>query len=157
MATYLDRTLAADEDLVYQAKVHWMIYLPAIIVMILGVPGVMTTLAFLFSGDGLAPTWIIFAVGLLWFVWLHLVRINTEMFVTTKRVVIKTGVIARKTIELNLKRVESFSVDQSILGRMFNYGTVNVLGTGGVVNKVKNVDDPLTFRAKVVAMVDAVQ
>lgn len=157
MSTYLETTLAADETLLYQAKIHWMIYAPASIIMLIGLPGMLTTLVRLFSGEALFSGWIVFFVGALWFGWSHLVRINTEMFVTNRRVVIKTGVISRNTVELNLKRVESFSVDQGILGRTFNYGTVTALGTGGVKNKIKNVDDPIKFRAEAVAAVDAVQ
>jgi len=157
MSTYLETTLAADETLFYQSKIHWMIYAPAFIIMLLGLPGMLATLVMFFSGEGFFPGWIVFFVGMLWLGWSHLVRINTEMFVTNRRVVIKTGVISRNTVELNLKRVESFSVDQGILGRIFNYGTVTTLGTGGVKNKIKNVDDPIKFRAEAVAAVDAVQ
>jgi uncharacterized membrane protein YdbT with pleckstrin-like domain len=61
-------------------------------------------------------------------------------------VIVKTGLIKRDTSELNLNRVEGVSVNQSILGRLFDYGTVSVQGTGGGIAPVQTVDDPLSFR-----------
>ena len=78
-------------------------------------------------------------------------RRTTELAITTDRVIAKFGLIKRKTAELNINRFESLSVDQSILGRMLNYGTIAVSGTGGGITPVPGIDDPLEFRRNVFA------
>jgi len=74
---------------------------------------------------------------------------STEMGVTNTRVVRKSGVIMRDTSELRLSKVESVNVQQGVLGRMFNYGTVVIVGTGGNGAVMKGVRDPMAFRAAV--------
>lgn len=71
-----------------------------------------------------------------------------EFAITNKRVIIKTGLISRKTIELNLTKIESVNVDQSILGRILGYGSLQIVGTGGTKEVFPNINNPLTFRKK---------
>jgi uncharacterized membrane protein YdbT with pleckstrin-like domain len=52
---------------------------------------------------------------------------------------------------MNRDKVESVDVDQSFLGRIFGYGTVIVRGTGGSLEPMRNIDDPLTFRTYITA------
>ena len=74
---------------------------------------------------------------------------TTEMGVTSKRVVRKSGLIKRDTTEIKLEKVESVSVQQGLLGRMFGYGTVIIAGSGGNNAVMKGVRNPLAFRALV--------
>jgi len=71
-----------------------------------------------------------------------------EFVITNKRVVIKTGLISRKTLELNLSKIESVGVDQSIMGRLLGYGSINLVGTGGTNESFHIIDDPMEFRKK---------
>jgi uncharacterized membrane protein YdbT with pleckstrin-like domain len=71
---------------------------------------------------------------------------STELAVTSQRVVVKRGVMSRSTSELYLNRVEGVEVMQSVLGRILNYGTVNVRGVGDQVATVANVSGPMSFR-----------
>ena len=71
-----------------------------------------------------------------------------EFAITNKRVIIKTGLISRRTIEVNLSKIESVKVSQSILGRIFSYGTIEIVGTGGTKEMFTEIKDPLTFRKK---------
>ncbi|MCI5108543.1 MAG: PH domain-containing protein [Candidatus Pacebacteria bacterium] len=73
---------------------------------------------------------------------------STEFAVTTKRVIVKLGLIRRSTKELNHKQVESLVVDQSILGRIFNYGTIKLIGTGGSTTRLHHIEAPLEFRKR---------
>jgi len=73
-------------------------------------------------------------------------RAATELAVTDQRVIYKTGLFARHTLEMNRARVESVTVDQTLLGRMFGYGTVTVRGVGSAFEPIRNISDPLTFR-----------
>ncbi|PKL35621.1 MAG: MFS transporter permease [Spirochaetae bacterium HGW-Spirochaetae-1] len=76
-----------------------------------------------------------------------IIKLKTSEFaITNKRIIIKVGLIRRKTIELNLSKVESVNVDQSILGRILGYGTITVVGTGGTKEKFSEISKPLEFR-----------
>jgi uncharacterized membrane protein YdbT with pleckstrin-like domain len=78
-------------------------------------------------------------------------RATTELAVTDHRVIYKSGLLSRHTIEMNRDKVESVDVDQSLLGRIFGYGTVIVRGTGGSLEPIRNIGDPLTFRSYIAA------
>lgn len=54
-------------------------------------------------------------------------RYSDEFAITNKRIIVKTGFISRKTLEMNLSKIESVNVDQSILGRMLGYGTIRII------------------------------
>jgi uncharacterized membrane protein YdbT with pleckstrin-like domain len=75
-----------------------------------------------------------------------IVRAISEFVITNRRVVIKTGFIARSTFEMNLSKIESVNVDQSVMGRLFNYGTITIIGTGGTWETFHNISKPLEFR-----------
>ena len=72
--------------------------------------------------------------------------LTSEFAITNKRIIIKVGFISRRTLEMNLQKVESIVVDQSILGRVLGYGTIMVIGTGGTKEPFHNIVSPLEFR-----------
>ena len=74
---------------------------------------------------------------------------TSEFGVTNKRVFIKVGFLRRKTLELLLRHVEAISVDQSVMGRLLNYGSVTLTGTGGVREVFHNISKPLEFRRQI--------
>ena len=82
-------------------------------------------------------------------------KATTELAVTSKRVIAKFGLIRRNSIELNHQKVESFNVDQSILGRIFGFGTLVINGTGGGKTPIANIAAPLTFRKEAMQVIDA--
>ncbi len=84
-------------------------------------------------------------------------RATSEFAVTNRRVVIKVGLVSRKTVEMNLEKVESIGVDQSILGRMLDYGTIEVVGTGGTREPFRAIRDPLGFRRAVTEATEALR
>lgn len=75
-------------------------------------------------------------------------RWTTEFAITNKRVVNKSGLIKRKTFEMNLNKIESVNIDQSIIGRILGYGHIMVIGTGGSKEEFKYIKQPITFRKK---------
>src|SRR5580698_2720361 len=81
--------------------------------------------------------------------WFH--RWTTETDVTNLRVVHKTGFIKRRTFEMSLDKVESVDVDQSILGRLLNYGNVTVRGVGEGAETIHTIASPLDFRNHITA------
>lgn len=96
-----------------------------------------------------------FGAGLiLWLI--AYVRIkSTELAVTTKRVIVKHGFIRRSTIEINLSKVESIQVTQSLLGRMFDFGTLVIAGTGASHAPLEGIAEPLAFRKAFVEAQDS--
>ena len=73
---------------------------------------------------------------------------TSEFAITNKRVIIKTGLISRKTLEMNLQKIESVNVNQSILGRILGYGDLYIIGTGGTKEIFTKISRPITFRKK---------
>jgi uncharacterized membrane protein YdbT with pleckstrin-like domain len=79
--------------------------------------------------------------------WFH--RWTTETDVTNMRVVHKTGFIQRRTFEMALDKIESVDVDQSILGRILNYGDVTINGVGEGKERIRTISSPLAFRSAI--------
>ncbi len=75
-------------------------------------------------------------------------KYSDEFAITNRRVIIKTGLISRNTFEMNLSKIESVNVDQSILGRILGYGTIRIVGSGGTKEEFPNIRKPLEFRKK---------
>ena len=71
---------------------------------------------------------------------------TTELAITTRRVIVKVGLIRRSTIEININKVESIQVDQAILGRMFNFGTLVIAGAGSSQAPIAGISSPMAFR-----------
>jgi len=152
---YVRRVLQPGETIVYAAKLHWVIYLRTILLLIVCV---ILAGASVSTSDNqnislaLGIAAVIFALlalstGLRAFIR----RATTELAVTDHRVIYKTGLLARHTTEMNRDKVESVDVDQTLLGRIFGYGTIVVRGTGGSLEPIRNIGDPLTFRTYITA------
>jgi uncharacterized membrane protein YdbT with pleckstrin-like domain len=139
---YVDSNLNPGESVVYRTSLHWIIYLMPVILVGFG-----ATLAFGQPWPGLT----LLAAGLMLVLASWIRQISSEFAVTTSRVIVKTGWLSRRTIEINLSRVESIQVDQGLLGRMLNYGTILVIGTGGTKEPFTLIADPLAFRHAVQA------
>lgn len=65
---------------------------------------------------------------------------------TNKRVIAKSGFISRNTIETNLNRVGGITIEQSVLGRIFNYGSLVISGSGAKDAPIRGISDPMKFR-----------
>jgi uncharacterized membrane protein YdbT with pleckstrin-like domain len=147
---YVTRVLQPGETVVYATRLHWIIFWRAIFLLIICL--ILAGAAWYMAdnqnlGLALAIAAIIFALLALAsaFRWL-LRRTTTELAVTDQRVIYKTGLLARHTLEMNRARVESVTVDQTLVGRIFGYGTVTVRGVGTAFEPIRNISDPLTFR-----------
>ena len=71
---------------------------------------------------------------------------TTELAITTRRVIVKHGFIRRRTVEININKVESIQVDQEVLGRMFNFGTLVIAGAGDPQAPIAGISSPMEFR-----------
>ncbi len=131
--SYLQRVVGADETIEYTAKTHWVVYVvPALLIFVYG-------------------------IGLIFLLFAWLYTISTDLGVTNKRVVGKWGLISRRTIEQRLDKIEGVQVHQGILGRILNYGTIIVTGTGGSGVPIQNIANPLEFRSAVNNAMDAMR
>jgi uncharacterized membrane protein YdbT with pleckstrin-like domain len=154
MGRYIDEILQPGEKVLYSTNAHWMFYLPAIAAWIVAL--VLLILSRTAITEGvillcLSASAIMAIVALYWTVkaWFH--RWTTETDVTNLRVVHKTGFIKRRTFEMALDKVESVDVNQSILGRLLNYGDVTILGVGEGKETISTIASPLQFRNSITA------
>lgn len=88
----------------------------------------------------------VFGLGLIFWVLAYVRYKTTELAITTKRVIVKHGFIRRRTVEINVNKVESIQVDQEILGRMFNFGTLVIAGAGDPQAPIAGISSPMAFR-----------
>jgi uncharacterized membrane protein YdbT with pleckstrin-like domain len=148
--SYIDKNLLASEKVLYQAKIHRIIFVTPIFWSLV-------TLILLTQGDNIRPLAYVTTFAALYYLTLALVRYYTsEYAVTNKRVLMKFGLIHRHSLELFLHKVEGIQVSQNLLGRIMRYGTVIIIGTGGTRDPFPLIAEPLTFRRKVLTQVEAV-
>lgn len=126
MSSYIESTLIKDERILYAGHISawtltWLI-----------LPGILLLPAF---GAGLI------LLGIAWIKYK-----STELAITNKRVIAKFGFIRRRTVEININKIESLQVDQGVLGRIFNFGTLLVSGTGESQAPIPGISKPLEFR-----------
>lgn len=151
---YVDRVLQPGETVVYATSLHWLIYARAVFIAILAL------VVFIGAGsvtDATLSTALRLIAGFLLLLAILsglgavIRRATTELAVTDRRVIFKTGVLRRHSMEMNRSKVETVGVNQSILGRILSYGTVAVRGTGGSFEPIPYIGDPLTFRSHITA------
>ncbi len=140
MDNYVEQNLTPGEHVIYKGQVHWVIYLLPVLLISFGIP---------YLAIGGKSALAIVAVGLIAGAAAYIRQATSEFVITNNRVIFKAGLISRKTVEINRTRVESVEVDQGIFGRMLNYGTVTVAGTGGTREPFSLIDNPLEFRRMV--------
>jgi uncharacterized membrane protein YdbT with pleckstrin-like domain len=126
MASYVDSVLISGESVLHRGHVSlW----PHAWKLVLGIV--------------LLP---LFGLGLVFLAWVWIVYKTTEIAITNKRIIAKFGFISRSTIEINLPKVESVQVDQGVMGRMLDYGTIIIAGAGTPSLSIPGAADPLEFR-----------
>jgi uncharacterized membrane protein YdbT with pleckstrin-like domain len=131
MASYVEQVLGRDEELVGTAKITaWVWFWPVVLTVI--------------------------TVGVLFPILLSplIRRRTTELGVTNKRVIAKSGLISRRTIEQRIQKIESIRVNQGIVGRLLDYGTIMIHGTGGATTPIPSVASPLAFKRAVEGVID---
>ena len=147
--SYIREILRPDEKLLATGSMHWIIYWPAIALMALAVISLIvlgsTSMASRIIFLLLALAAIFFAIKEWFQQWI------TEIAVTDRRVIVKTGLIRRHTAEMNMDKVESVTVYQSILGRLLDYGSVHVRGTGEGLGHLDYIKSPIVLRNTITA------
>lgn len=153
--TYVNSVLGKEEVVQYEANVS---LLPFLYKFILGF-GLLVGGAYAFqipntekigsiSFSSILAISLIFC-GLLVLIQPIIAKETTELVITNRRIIAKFGLISRYTIEINLSKVESISVSQSIFGRLLDYGDIEIVGTGGTREPIQSISKPILFRKKV--------
>lgn len=126
MSSYVEDALVKDERVVHTGHISlWALWHLVV------------------AGIVLLPA---FGVGLIFLVIAYVRYKSVELAVTTKRIIVKHGFIRRQTIEINLNKAESIQVDQGVLGRLFNFGTLVISGTGTSHAPLTGIAEPMAFR-----------
>lgn len=150
--SYVDKHLLEGETVVYRARLHRIIFLPAVALALLGLIAAILIYVYL---DHKIAAWITGAAFLIVAVVVAFPRFiryaTSEFAVTNKRVIVKVGLIYRKTLELVLTKVETIGVEQTVFGRLLDYGTIIITGTGGTKEPFRDIASPLRFRENVQA------
>jgi uncharacterized membrane protein YdbT with pleckstrin-like domain len=154
---YVDEVLQPGETIRGVTSVSWVGFLPGLILWVIAI----LLLIFIAprsqsSGFIALVGWIAvlaaFVVGAALLIKHWWRRFTTEVAVTNRRVICKVGFVKRRTVEMHMDKVESVDVDQTILGRMLNYGDITIRGTGETMERLYMIDHPLQFRNHVTAV-----
>jgi uncharacterized membrane protein YdbT with pleckstrin-like domain len=145
--SYVRHVIQPGEQIVRIGQLHWIIHRHAILVAILAI------LVFLFGiwkDDIQTYCWIAAAIlagiAFILFIPAWFRRMSTEIAVTNKRIIHKEGLINRHTTEMSIDKVATVVVDQSILGRLLDYGTIHVKGIGQGIENLRQIASPVELR-----------
>jgi uncharacterized membrane protein YdbT with pleckstrin-like domain len=143
--SYVEKNLMPGEQIEYRANLHWLVFILPTLLLIAAI-----WLFFSLGGTVAKFLALILIVGVL-VTGLHALveRVTSEFAVTNKRVLIKTGLIRRHSLETLLTKIESIGVAQSILGRILGFGTIVISGTGGSKEPFHRIANPMMFRRQV--------
>jgi uncharacterized membrane protein YdbT with pleckstrin-like domain len=126
---YIQDSLSNGEEVRDLFKLHWFAKIWMVIWIILAIPTLGITL-----------------ILALW-EWLKLRSI--EQGVTNKRVILKRGIISRKTEEMKITSIETVEIIQGVMGRIFGYGDIKVTGRGISDLLFKKINDPMDVKRKI--------
>jgi len=145
---YIDDNLLPGEQIIFRTHLHWKLFLPPVLLFLLGLAIVAVAI-----DRGFDPylSCVVLVIPLAAFLSAYLKWVCSEFVVSDKRVLIKTGIIGRHTLETLLTKVENIGVEQTLWGRLFNYGTIYVTGTGSTRETFSGIHAPLEFRKAIEA------
>ena len=145
--TYTQKNLSQDEKILYQATLSRAIYINPVSMLMAGVAATYITIhvhsieiSMILVGP-IVTVVALFAIAGAW--WR---RTFTDIVVTNKRLIYKTGFVRRQTLEMFVGRIETIFVKQSMLGRILNYGSVDAKGAGQTIDRMNFVDAPINLR-----------
>jgi uncharacterized membrane protein YdbT with pleckstrin-like domain len=152
--SYIDSNLLDGEHVVFRTRLHWLLFLGAVLFIVI----ILLPVAwFLSSGAWSSYAWVPVGLGALILVATFIKRQSSDFAVTNKRVMMKVGVFHTRSIELLLNKIEAIAVEQPLLGRIFGYGDIVITGSGGTKEAFSKIQSPLEFRRAVQSVTDAPQ
>jgi hypothetical protein len=145
IGSYTAATLQANERPLHHTTIHWMVLIGPIVGAVLSLI-IIVPIAMLASWKGLYWGWLLLLIPLGILLSAAITVKTSELVITDRRVIIKVGFIQRHTFEMFISKIESVAVFQGMIGRIFNYGTVEIRGTGGSSESFATIAAPLQFR-----------
>jgi uncharacterized membrane protein YdbT with pleckstrin-like domain len=150
---YVNSVLQPGETIKVIGRLHWINYIKAF--LLLAIAGALLLYG-MQDANKVQRTatyigWLVLAVAVVMLLADWFKRQMTELSVTTHRVIYKTGFLRRHTVEMNMDKVETVNVDQSITGRILGYGTIHVLGTGQGIEGLRRIAHPIEVRTAITA------
>jgi uncharacterized membrane protein YdbT with pleckstrin-like domain len=145
---YVDKNLISGEKVVYRASLTRLMYGWVLLPAALAIIAAVFHNYFPSSHRWLAAAILAGAAVCVW-LWARIRVASAEFAVTDRRVIVKVGVLQRRTVETMLTKVEGVAVDQGLRGRIFDYGTVAITGTGGTREAFEDIAAPLEFRRQI--------
>jgi uncharacterized membrane protein YdbT with pleckstrin-like domain len=149
--SYVDRVLQPGEKVLARGRPHWIAYWRAIVCAILAIVIFMIPMRADNADITRYAAAFLFIVGLCFWIVALFHRWTTEIGVTDRRVIYKRGFIARQTAEMQMDKIESVLVDQSFMGRILDYGTLAIRGTGASIENLRRIADPIGIRNAITA------
>ncbi len=147
---YYERVLRPDEKLEFHSTIHWIVYWPAVLFALLALLAIAVKLALGLQANQasacIAAAVVLALLALIGWLRAWIRRLGTEIAVTNYRVIYRRGLISRNTVEMNMSKIETVDVEQSIWGRLFDYGTVVIRGSGGTFEPLVGIEHPLQLR-----------
>jgi len=150
---YVNSVLQPGETIKVIGRLHWINYLKAFLLLAIAV------ILLLYGTHDMTKVqrtatyvgWLVLAVSVVMLLSSWFTRQMTELSVTNHRVIYKRGFLNRHTVEMNMDKVETVDVDQSILGRMLDFGTIRVRGTGQGIERLERMATPIVLRNAIIA------
>jgi uncharacterized membrane protein YdbT with pleckstrin-like domain len=136
MSNYIQKTLIQDEKIIQSGQISIWPFIP------------FTLMAILFT--------FIHILSLLILIPIFFLYKGIDLGFTNKRIITKTGIIGRNTTELDITKFQTLALKQTIPGRIFNYGTIEITGYGNPKVSVPYIKDPLEFRRKLLEYVETI-
>jgi hypothetical protein len=157
LMSYVEKNLIDGESLIFQTGVHWsVLFWPFVLVFIAIAGGISCFVWGTFPGKIEMGT-LLTAGALVYCLYAVMKRNATEIAVTNRRVIIKSGMANRRSLEIMLPKVESIGIDEPFWGRVLGYGTVVIHGTGGTPDPFRKIAHPSGFRKHVQEQIDRSQ
>lgn len=95
------------------------------------------------------PSLIFIGISVIWLVMTWVTYYFSSLTLKKNQVILRTGLIVRKTVDIPLNKIESIDIRQSILGSIFRYGSLEITGTGGTRNLINFLCRPLSCRRQI--------
>lgn len=161
--SYIDQNLSSGETVRYRTRLHWIVMVvPIIVAGLAGLAGIgflVASVSALREKSGNAGALVLAGVALVGAAAVIVAvaswkRSATEMAVTNKRVLVKVGLLSRRSTEIMLSKIESVIVEQGLWARMLGFGTILVRGVGGTPEPFPRIAHPLEFRRQVQEQID---
>lgn len=145
LGPYTTATLQADERPLHRTTLHWMVLVVPMFVALFTLI-VIGPIGMIAAWKGQSWIWLLLVIPIAIAASAVLGVKTSELVITDRRVLIKVGFIQRQTFEMFISKIESVAVTQGVIGRFFNYGTVEIRGTGGSSESFATIAAPLQFR-----------